>query len=295
MLLAPLVAGEELLGVIKLASAHPTSLAAYEADLLQRFLPQASLAIRNAEQTQSLKDSVLRAERKHAMADLARGVAHDVNNALGAVLPIVQQMRADLREGTVDPAAQGDDLARIEAAVATCRRIFAGMLAFAKGAAARGARRGDLRRAVECAADILRATATRKGVQFAVQLSERLPAALGAQHELEQLLLNLMSNACEAMPAGGTLRVVAAPLGDKSMLEVQVIDTGQGMSRAELLRIEEAFYTTKPQGSGLGLAICRSIIGDLGGRMVIDSEVGRGTQVTLHLPVAGGRVAEASA
>lgn len=293
ILLAPLVAGREPLGLIKLASVHPHSLAGYEADLLHRFLPQASVAIRNAEKTESLKESVLRAERKHAMADLARGVAHDVNNALGCVLPVVQQMRAELRDGVVDHQAQQLDLVRIEDAVTTCRRIFGGMLAFAKGVAGRSARTGNIRRAIENAASILRASAARRGSVLDLELPATLPDVVGAQHELEQLFLNLMSNAYDAMPRGGRLHVVAAPAPDASQpIAVLVRDNGRGMTRAELARIEEAFYTTKENGTGLGLAICRSIVGDIGARMSITSEPGVGTTVALLLPVASGRTKE---
>lgn len=295
VLLAPLVVGRDVLGLIKLASVRAGTLAAYEADLLQRFLPQASVAIRNAEKTESLKESVLRAERKHAMADLARGVAHDVNNALGSVLPIVQQVRAELRDGTVDVGALAADLQRIEDAVATCRRIFGGMLAFAKGAAGRSTRTGDLRRALESASSILRATAARRGHVLELDLGVPLSQVVGAQHELEQLFLNLMSNAYDAMPHGGRVRVSAAASVDGGHIEVRVQDQGQGMTRAQLARIEEAFYSTKPHGTGLGLAICRSIVGDIGASMTIDSEPGAGTTVTLRLPTLAQRKGKAKA
>lgn len=288
ILLAPLLVGKDLLGVIKLASVAPKALGAYEADLLQRFLPQAAVAIRNATKTESLKENVLRAERKHAMADLARGVAHDINNALGAISPLVQQLQAELRTGEIHRDHLAVDLQRIADAVATCRRIFAGMLAFAKGAAGRGARHGDLRRAVDNAAAILRATAARRGVRLELDIATDLPPIAGAQHELEQLFLNLMTNAYDAMPDGGALRVrVTQPSADDRMVVVQVIDTGHGMSHEELARIDEAFFTTKPTGSGLGLSICRSIVTDMGARMQMTSEVGVGTQVALQLPILG--------
>ncbi|MEZ5965326.1 MAG: ATP-binding protein [Planctomycetota bacterium] len=286
ILLAPLVVGRGMLGLIKLASVRARSLGEYEADLLQRFLPQATVAIRNAEKTESLKESVLRAERKHAMADLARGVAHDVNNALGSILPIVQQLRAELRDGSVDPTALAADLERIDDAVATCRRIFGGMLAFAKSAG-RSVRNGDLGRAIAAASSILRSSATRRGADLHLEVPDVLPQVVGAQHELEQLFLNLMSNACEASPRGGRVTVRASL--DGGHVEVRVCDQGKGMSRTELARVEEAFYSTKPNGTGLGLAICRSIVGDIGASMRIESEPGVGTSVALLLPLAARR------
>jgi GAF domain-containing protein len=95
MLCAPLATRERVLGLLKIAAKHSGSLASYEAELVSQFLPHASIALQNSQRTQSLELNLIQAERKHAMADLARGVAHDVNNALGAVLPLVQQMRAE--------------------------------------------------------------------------------------------------------------------------------------------------------------------------------------------------------
>ena len=283
-LLAPLTDRRgQVLGIVRLAGVEPTTLGPYEADLLQGFVPQATIALGNAQTAETLREAVVRAEREHAMADLARGVAHDVNNALGAVLPIAQQLRSELADGDVPRDTLRADIARIEAAMAVCRRVFAGMLAFAKGAAGRGARHGDLRKAVENAASILRVTAERRGLRIETEIHHDILPVAGAQHELERLLLNLMSNACDAMSDGGVVRVEVAPLGGDA-IDVSVRDTGRGMTPLELSRIGEAFYTTKESGSGLGLAICKSIVSDMGARMHIDSEPGRGTTVTLAVP-----------
>ena len=93
------------------------------------------MALQNARRAESLEQRVLIAERKHAMADLARGVSHDVNNALGAVLPLVQQLREEIEQGTLDPAVAAVDLAQIEHSIQVCRRIFGAMVHFARGTA----------------------------------------------------------------------------------------------------------------------------------------------------------------
>ena len=101
----------------------------YESELMSSFLPQAGGPM-HAERTESLETKMLAAERKHAIADVARGVSHDLNNAVGAVLPLVEQMRADADSGTLDPKTFGDDLKQIEHSLQVCRRIFSGMLTF---------------------------------------------------------------------------------------------------------------------------------------------------------------------
>src|ERR1700730_10075300 len=133
MLCAPLATRERVLGLLKVASKHSGLFGSYEAELVAQFLPHASIALQNSQRTQSLEQTLIQAERKHAMADLARGVAHDVNNALGAVLPLVQQMQADLRGGRIEPAVLVEDLGDVEQSVQVCRRIFGGMLSFARG------------------------------------------------------------------------------------------------------------------------------------------------------------------
>ena len=99
MLCAPLVTRDSLVGVLKIAARYPEQLKPFDAELVEHFRSQAAIAIQNLHRTESLRARVVTAERKHAMADLARSVSHDVNNALGSMLPLIQQMQADLRSG----------------------------------------------------------------------------------------------------------------------------------------------------------------------------------------------------
>jgi len=104
------------------------------------------------------------------------------------------------------------------------------------------------------------------------------------QGDLEQLFLNLMTNARDAMSTGGVLSIKVRNLGES--LELAISDTGCGITPELISRIQEPFFTTKPNGNGLGLSICRSIIRNVGGRMEIESRVGAGTQITVSLPTA---------
>ena len=118
----------------------------YDAELVEHFRSQAAVAIQNLHRTESLRARVLSAERKHAMAELARSVSHDVNNALGSMLPLVQQMQEDLRRGALEPTVLREDLEQVQKSLQVCRRIFGGMLSFSRGAARR-TRHGQVRRA----------------------------------------------------------------------------------------------------------------------------------------------------
>jgi signal transduction histidine kinase len=282
ILCAPLATRAGLLGVLKVAAISGGAFSDYEVDLVAQFLPQAAVALQNARRAESLEQKVLLAERKHAMADLARGVSHDVNNALGAVLPLVQQLREELDQGVLDPTVAAEDLREVERAIQACRRIFGGMLGFARGLA-RNPSEVSLRQAADAALALLRQGLERSGVRVVVELAHDLPCLFAVQAEVEQLLLNLLSNARDATRSGDELSIRAARAGDA--LELIVADTGCGMTREQLAQIQEPFFTTKTNGHGLGLAICRSIVAQMRGKLQIESAPGAGTRVRITLPI----------
>jgi signal transduction histidine kinase len=285
ILCAPLVARTGLLGALKVAALDGGAFSRYEVDLVAQFLPQAAVALQNARRAESLEQKVLIAERKHAMADLARGVSHDVNNALGVVLPLVQQLREDLARGELEPSVAAEDLREIEHSIQACRRIFGGMLNFARGLA-RNPSEVSLRQAVDGALAILQQGLERRGVRVVVALPEGLPTLFGVQADVQQLLLNLVSNAGDATVAGGSVAIRAAVAGeDDDLLELVVQDNGCGLTREQLARIQEPFFTTKADGHGLGLAICRSIVAQMRGHLRIESAPGAGTTVRVTFPL----------
>jgi len=284
LLIAPIVSRDGVVGVLKIAACHRGSLGPYEAGIVERFMPPVSVAIRNSHRAESLQANLLAAERKNAMADLARGVAHDLNNALGGILPLVQQLREDSEKGEVELEILSEDLRAIERSMQVCRRIFGGMLAFARGAA-RGPVKGDVRAAVESAMTLLLDGFKRRGISPEITIPEGLPAVRAGQSDLGQVFFNLMANARDAMPDGGNLRVGAEIHGAEVIAFVE--DTGIGIPADDLARTQEPFFTTKAQGNGLGLSICRSILWGIGGSMNLSSRQGEGTRVDLVLPTRG--------
>jgi two-component system NtrC family sensor kinase len=281
ILCAPLVTRAGLLGVLKVAAVEAGSFSQYEVELVSQFLPQAAVALQNARRAESLQQRILIAERKHAMADLARGVSHDVNNALGAVLPLVQQLRAEIDQGMFDPALAAADLAQFERSIQVCRRIFGGMLNIARGSA-KNISEVSLSHAADSVLAILRESLDRRGVTLFVEIPADLPLLNGVQADVEQLLLNLVSNARDASNAGDRLTITAKR--DGSSIELVVEDTGCGIPKEHLNKIQEPFFTTKADGHGLGLAICRSIVAQMRGQLQIDSTPGAGTRIRATLP-----------
>ena len=281
ILCAPLATRDGLLGVLKVAACYPGSFSSYEANLVEQFMPLAAVAIHNSQRTVTLEAKMLEAEKKHAVANLVRGVSHDVNNALGCVLPLVQQIMADVRSNRLQIHTLSHDVQQIEQSIQTCRRIFGGMLALARGAN-QGSAQANVRRALDSALAVLRDGLERQGIRLDVQLGDVVPRIQVGQGDLEQLFLNLTTNARDAMPTGGLLSIKARNLGN--ILELAIRDTGCGIAPELISRIQEPFFTTKPNGNGLGLSICRSIIRNVGGRIEIESGVGVGTQIRVLLP-----------
>jgi two-component system NtrC family sensor kinase len=282
ILCAPLVTRAGLLGVLKVAAMNAGAFSHYEVELVSQFLPQTAVALGNARRTESLEQRVLIAERQHAMADLARGVSHDVNNALGAVLPLVQQMRDEINLGTLDPAVAAVDLAQFERSIQVCRRIFGGMLNIARGAG-RNSSEVSLGHVADSVLAILREGLERRGVRVVVDIPPELPLLTGVQADVEQLMLNLVGNARDATDAGDQITIRASC--DGASIELAVDDTGAGIPPEHLSKIQEPFFTTKTKGHGLGLAICRSIVAQMRGQFRIESTTGSGTRVRASFPL----------
>jgi len=284
MLCAPLVTRDSLVGVLKIAARYPEQLKPFDAEMVEHFRAQAAVAIHNLHRTESLRARVVTAERKHAMADLARSVSHDVNNALGSMLPLVQQMQVDVRSGRLTPDVFAEDLEQVQKSLQVCRRIFGGMLTFSRNAA-RQSRDGQVRRAIETASAILRYGMSRSAIELHVDIPDDTPAVACSQSDLEQVFLNLLTNAREATPHGG--RIVVTVRSANGAVTIAIADSGCGIPREHLPRVLEPFFTTKSHGNGLGLSICRSVLWEVDGTITIQSEPGNGTHVHVLIPQAG--------
>jgi signal transduction histidine kinase len=281
MLCAPLVTRDSVVGLLKIAARHPQQLKSFDAELVEHFRSQAAIAIQNLHRTESLRARVVMAERKHAMADLARSVSHDLNNALGSMLPLIQQMQADVQSGEFTPSVFAQDLEQVQKSLQLCRRIFGGMLSFSRNAARRSGY-AQVRRAIETASAILKYGMSRSAIELLVAVPDDLPEVACSQSDLEQVFLNLLTNAREATSHGGRITVTVRTVD--GIVEISVVDTGSGIPAGDLPRVLEPFFTTKPHGNGLGLSICRSLLWEVDGTLTIQSEPGTGTSVCVRVP-----------
>lgn len=180
------------------------------------------------------------------------------------------------------------DFQQIEESIQTCRRIFGGMLSLSRNAT-QGNNQANVRRALDTTLAVLTDGLERQGIQLNIQLGDVVPNVQAGQGDLEQLLLNLATNARDAMPNGGLLSITSEIVGDHIALLVH--DNGCGIPADAMARIQEPFFTTKKSGTGLGLSICRSIVWNAGGQMEITSQPEAGTRIRVLLPVVREKAA----
>jgi signal transduction histidine kinase len=228
------------------------------------------------------------AERRARLAELlllgryGAQMAHDLRNPLAALLGAVEHVREERRRGHHPSAPM---LALVDA---QARRIAAIVDDYARaGRVEPWPVRVDLHALVR---EVLHPFELgRRGIRARAELAKDLPPCLADRELVARALENLLQNAVEAMPRGGALTVRAAPLGDGSAgaVELSVEDTGAGIDARTCERVFDDFFTTKTTGSGLGLPFVRRVAEAHGGRVTLDSELGRGTRVALRLPLAG--------
>lgn len=236
---------------------------------------------RMSAELKSLIESRIETEKRAVLGEFAAGVAHEVRNPLATIRTSVQALamrdedpaRRELRELVID------EIERIN-------RVIEDLLAFS--------RPRDPERSEVSARDLLRRLAALAGsmaaesrITLSVLGEPDLRVLVDAGHA-QQILMNLVLNAIQAMPAGGTLTLRAYRAADFACFAVA--DTGAGMSEDTAGKVMMPFFTTKAGGTGLGLAVSRQLAELNGGRLAITSAAGAGTTVTLCLPlVAGGR------
>jgi signal transduction histidine kinase len=125
---------------------------------------------------------------------------------------------------------------------------------------------------------------SRSAIELQVDMPDDIPEVACSQSDLEQVFLNLLTNAREATPHGGRITITVRAV--HGSVEIVIADTGCGIPAENLSRVLEPFFSTKPHGNGLGLSICRSVLWEAGGTLAIHSEPGKGTDVHIRVPEA---------
>jgi signal transduction histidine kinase len=228
---------------------------------------------------QATQAQLVQSEKLASVGQLTAGIVHDVKNPLAVIKGLAEEIA---EEPELDEYAL-DGLKTIRESASKANTIVTDLLKFARQSTPEMQKR-DLRDTIE---SVVRLTEylTRKGnVQVETILPEKSVMAIYDPQQLEQVLINLLTNAVQAMPEGGSLTFELSPSDGE--VELKVIDTGIGIPEEYLARIFDPFFTTKPEGegTGLGLSVSYGIIARHGGRIEVSSETGVGTIFTIHLP-----------
>ena len=235
-----------------------------------------------------MEQDLLRAQKLESLGILAGGIAHDFNNMLTAIVGQISATRMKL--ASTDPL--GARLEEIEKATLHARTLTQQLLTFSKGGAPVKMALSLERLAGESVNLVLSGTS----VTHSLSCDERLWAVDADEGQMSQAFSNLLINACQAMPGGGTIairmenvaidRAGDPPLDAGHYVKLTFADEGVGIQPEHLPRIFDPYFTTKEGGSGLGLAVSYSIIRNHGGHIRVESAPGRGTTATVYLPAS---------
>jgi signal transduction histidine kinase len=241
--------------------------------------------VRDQREVKRLRESLVQSEKLAAMGTLVAGLSHELNNPLGIILGFAQGL---LRRATLDDNSRMA-VVSIERQTQRCAKLVRALLDFSR-------KKVPVRERVrvsvlfERVRELMGGQAQRKGLRFeAGGPTGALPELEVSVQELETALLNLVANAVDATPPGGSVSLSAREVTQGGGVELVVSDTGEGMTEEVSQRAFDPFFTTKPvgQGTGLGLSITRNIVEAHGGAIDVKTAPGAGTTVRLWLPAAG--------
>ncbi|MDH5662078.1 MAG: ATP-binding protein, partial [Elusimicrobiota bacterium] len=299
--LLPAYIGEELVAFLALGTKRSREI--YTPDDLAMFkilAGQAGLAIENAQFYQELKEAqatILQAAKLSSIGELAAGFAHQIDNPLGVISLGCQLCtqdikewlaRRDLPEGDKKVLEEMED--RMKKVIDTAHRaadLVQRIRGYAKPAD-RDFEQVDLNSVMEDALSLAQYQITHGGINVNKDIPQDLPKIKGIGVQLEQVFLNMIINACEAMAGKKGELTISARVGkdDPHRVEAILADNGCGIPEENLIKLFDLFYTTKgSQGTGVGLSMAYRIVKDHNGDIDMESEVGKGTKFTISLPI----------
>ena len=249
-----------------------------------RFVDQEGMAflgvVRDISKRKRTEEQLRKAERLAELGTLASGMAHEIGTPMNVILGRAEYLLQRVKE---EPIRKG--LQTIVTQVERITKVMNQLLAFARRRPTER-RSVDLRQVVEDNLDIFRERFARQSIKLETELAVSCPPVHADGDQMSQVIINLVMNAIQAMPGGGTLRVVLVP--KKNMVALTVTDTGHGIPQDCITKVFDPFFTTKEfgKGTGLGLTVVKGIIEEHQGKIAVESEPETGTTFTIHLPMS---------
>jgi PAS domain S-box-containing protein len=245
--------------------------------------------IRKLEQQFADQSRLLQQDKMISLGRLAASVAHEINNPLAGVLNYVRLMikilnRGPLEEGHTEKFHRYVSL--VEGEVSRCSKIVSNLLAFSRKSKLEFSE-VDMNELLRKCILLSQHKLTLQSIQVVTELAPEVPKIWGDFNQIQQCIVNLVFNAIDAMPEGGTLTIGSAFTPKDETVEIRLKDTGAGIAPEDLPRIFDPFFTTKQEGNGLGLGLptVYGIIDRHKGTITVDSQVGKGTTFVIKLPL----------
>jgi signal transduction histidine kinase len=291
----PLIYMDRLIGFINLGHKFEEEMYYREdLDLLNTLANQLAIAIENANLYENLKKSqniMRRADRLASLGTLISSLAHEIRNPLVSIKTFTQL----LPERMEDEEFRNYFLKVASGEIDRLTTLINELLGFARPSEP-NLQGEDVNAIIEKIEFLIVTEARKKNITISKEFMSNLPAVNVDAEQIKQVLLNILLNAVQAIPGDGKIwietRVVQVVREENTerFVQIEVRDSGVGISKENLERVFDPFFSTRPDGSGLGLAISYQIVHEHGGFIDLESEVGKGTSFRVHLPLnAGGK------
>jgi signal transduction histidine kinase len=282
-LILPLLHKDQVQGMILLGNKlSKKGWSQKELDLLSLFSKHASAALSRAVMAEELKEAeriMARSQKLIALGELSAGIAHEIRNPLG----IISASAETLQKNHINNKTRKEISKFILDEVNRLNKFINNFLNFARPSKPHFSF-FNIRDVIKKCAALIYDKATKQNIKIIINCDPKISSIYSDQHQLGQLLINLMLNSIEAMPNGGEIKITSRISG-KNKLAIEIQDTGCGISPDIREKIFNPFFTTKERGTGLGLSVASRIAQNLGGMLSFDSEEGRGTIFRIYLPI----------
>ncbi len=238
---------------------------------------------------QKAQQQLIQAAKLSSIGQLSAAIAHELNNPLAGMLIYTRLIKEKIAKGAIEREKLQSNLEKIESAIEYCNSIIQGLLDFARQTEPL-LRPVTVGRAIDKAMSLAGHQIKMKTIDVSREDTPSQSLVVADFNQLVQVIINLIVNAVQAMKEGGKLTIKTSQ--DDSWVRISIMDTGQGIPPENMDKLFTPFFTTKEdvKGVGLGLAVSHGIIERHGGRIEVQSEVGKGSTFTIVLPVFKGEV-----
>lgn len=238
------------------------------------------------ERLEKTQKQLIQVEKMNALGQLSASIAHEINNPLGGILVYNQLLQKMIKNGTLNRDKALDILIKMEAATTHSSKLVRNLLDFARQTRP-VLKSVNISHVIDQSISLVEHQAQMNKVKVIREDRPDLPAVTGDFSQLQQVFINLIVNGIQAMPGGGELRIIS-DYGDRDYVRVSIQDTGVGIPVENMDKLFTPFFSTKEavKGVGLGLAVSYGIVERHGGRIEVQSEVGKGSDFSVFLPAS---------